>query len=184
MKAHFAMMAAYSRWANARLYAAAKALPDAEYRRNRGAFFGSLHGTLNHLLVADRVWMRRFTGSGPLQTRLDEILFDELPALEAARIAEDERITAYVEGLSEADIAGTLTYRTIVNPADITQPLSPALTHFFNHQTHHRGQAHCLITQSGRERRDALARPDHLSARDGDRTQLKLRDAMQGRIRS
>jgi uncharacterized damage-inducible protein DinB len=148
VKAHFAMMAAYSRWANARLYAAARALPEAEYRRNRGAFFGSLHGTLNHLLVADRVWMRRFTGTGPLQTKLDEILFDELPALEAARIAEDERITAYVEGLSEADIAGTLTYRTIVNPADITQPLSPALAHFFNHQTHHRGQAHCLVTQA------------------------------------
>ena len=148
MKAHFAMMAAYNRWANRRLYGAAKTLPDAEYRRNRGAFFGSLQGTLNHLLVADRIWMRRFTGNGPLQTRLDEILFDELPALAAERIAEDERIKAYVDGLSEADLDGMITFRTIVNPKDVTQPLSPALAHFFNHQTHHRGQAHCLITES------------------------------------
>ena len=148
MKAHFAMMAAYSRWANVRLYAAAKALPEAEYRRNRGAFFGSLHGTLNHLLVADRVWMRRFTGSGPLQTRLDEILFDELPALEAARIRRGRADHGLRRGAERGGYAGTLTYRTIVNPADITQPLSPALAHFFNHQTHHRGQAHCLVTQA------------------------------------
>ena len=85
MKKHFQMFAAYNRWANERLYGAVRALPDAEYRRLRGAFFGSLHGTLNHLLVTDRIWMRRFTGSGPMQTRLDEILFDGLDDLEGAR---------------------------------------------------------------------------------------------------
>ncbi len=149
MQTHFAMFAAYNRWANARLTGAAATLADADYRADRGAFFGSLHGTLNHLLVTDRIWMRRFTGSGPQPTRLDEILFDELAPLAEARRAEDARIVAYVDGLSEADLAGTFTYRTITRPADITQPLAPALAHFFNHQTHHRGQAHTLLTIAG-----------------------------------
>jgi uncharacterized damage-inducible protein DinB len=148
MKSHFTMFAGYNRWANQRLYEAARKLPDAEYRKPRGAFFGSLHGTLNHLLVADRVWMRRFTGSGPIQTKLDEILFEDLAALEAARIAEDARIIAHVESLTEADLAAPFTYRTIVNPTDVTQPRSAALAHFFNHQTHHRGQAHALVTMA------------------------------------
>ncbi len=146
MKDHFAMFAGYNHWANRRLYAAARALPDADYRTPRGAFFGSLHGTLNHLVVADRIWMRRFTGEGPLRTRLDEILFEDLDSLEAARAVEDARIIAYVDGLSEPDLAATFTYRTIVQPKDVTQRLAPALAHFFNHQTHHRGQAHGLVT--------------------------------------
>jgi uncharacterized damage-inducible protein DinB len=148
MKAHFAMLAGYNRWANRRLYAAAGNLSDADYRANRGAFFGSLHGTLNHLLVADRVWMRRFTGDGPVQTRLDEILFEDLAALERARRNEDDRIAAYIDRLSDADLGRSFTYRTITQPADVTQPLAPALAHFFNHQTHHRGQAHALVTMA------------------------------------
>jgi uncharacterized damage-inducible protein DinB len=147
MKAYFAMFAGYNRWANGRLYAAARALPDAEYRKPRGAFFGSVHGTLNHLIVGDRIWLRRFTGDGPVQTRLDEILFEDIDALEAARAVEDERIVRYIDGLTEADLASTITFRTIVRPQEITQPLAPALAHFFNHQTHHRGQAHCLVTE-------------------------------------
>ena len=147
MKTHFAMMAGYNRWANERLYEATRPLPDADYRANRGAFFGSLHGTLNHLLVADRVWMRRFTGGGPIQTQLDEILFEEFAALERARQDMDERIIAYVELLTEADLAGRLDLPHDRQPGDINQPLLPALAHFFNHQTHHRGQAHALVTQ-------------------------------------
>jgi uncharacterized damage-inducible protein DinB len=146
MKAHFEMMAGYNRWANERLYAAAAEIPDADYRADRGAFFGSLHGTLNHLLVGDRIWMRRFTGEGEAPTRLDATLYDDLAALRAARQTEDARIIAYVERLSETDFAGTLRYRTISAPTDMEQYLAPVLLHFFNHQTHHRGQAHCLLT--------------------------------------
>ena len=148
MKSYFVMLAGYNRWANRRLYAAVRALSDADYRADRGAFFGSLHGTLNHLLVADHIWMRRFTGTGPSPTRLDEILFDDLSALERARREEDDRIVTYMGGLTDADLAGTLTYRTIVKPAEVTQPLAPAIAHFFNHQTHHRGQAHALVTMT------------------------------------
>jgi uncharacterized damage-inducible protein DinB len=149
MKPHFLMLAAYNRWANERLYEAAGTLPDADYRAERGAFFGSLHGTLNHLLVGDRIWMGRFTGQASGHTRLDEIAYDGLPALAAARRDEDERIIAYVDSLTEAEIAAPFTYRTIASPADVTQPRRSALSHFFNHQTHHRGQAHCLLTIVG-----------------------------------
>jgi uncharacterized damage-inducible protein DinB len=145
MENPFPMLAAYNSWANRRLYGAAAALSDAEYRADRGAFFKSVHGTLNHLLVGDRIWMKRFTGEGA-PTKLDAILFDDLPSLRAAREAEDARIERYVGGLSDADLAGRIRYRTISNPADIEQPLMPALIHFFNHQTHHRGQVHCLLT--------------------------------------
>ena len=149
MKSHFAMFALYNRWANQRLYAAAKALSDADYRTDRGAFFGSMHGTLNHILVADQTWMRRFTGTGPTHARLDAILHEDFAALSKARAAEDDRIVGFIEGLSEHDLAGSFSYVTITNPTSVTQPLEPALAHFFNHQTHHRGQAHAILTSIG-----------------------------------
>lgn len=147
MKELFTMLGAYNAWANRRVYAAATALPEADYRRDAGAFFGSLHATLNHLLVGDRIWMRRFTGEGPQPDRLDAILHDDLPGLRSAREAEDARIEAYVTGLDETTLAGRFRYRTVVRPTEVEQPLAPALLHFFNHQTHHRGQAHALLTR-------------------------------------
>ena len=88
MQSPFPMMAAYNAWANRRLYDAAAALPDADYRADRGAFFKSVHGTLNHLLVADRIWMRRFTGEGEHPNRLDAILFEDFAELRRAREAD------------------------------------------------------------------------------------------------
>jgi uncharacterized damage-inducible protein DinB len=146
MTARYRMFAAYNRWANARLYAVASLLPDADYRADRGAFFKSVHGTLNHLLVGDRIWMRRFTGSGEMPDRLDAILHDDLASLWAARQAEDQRIIDYIEGLTPADLEKPFRFRTVVQPKLVEQDLAPALDHFFNHQTHHRGQLHCLIT--------------------------------------
>jgi uncharacterized damage-inducible protein DinB len=147
MKSLFEMMAAYNTWANERLYDAVARLPDAEYRADRGAFFGSIHGTLNHILIGDRIWMHVFTGEGVKPRRLDAILYDDWNGLRAARRAEDERITAYVAALSERDLAGTVRYRPLRSPVDIEQYLAPVLIHFFNHQTHHRGQVHCLLTE-------------------------------------
>jgi uncharacterized damage-inducible protein DinB len=146
MKPHIAMLAAYNAWANTRLYDAAAALPDADYRADRGAFFKSVHGTLNHLLVTDRIWMKRITGEGEVPSRLDAILFEDFGALRVAREQEDDRILRYAENLSEADLAGRIRYSTISNPMTIEQPLVSALLHVFNHQTHHRGQVHCLLT--------------------------------------
>ena len=142
----FRMLATYNEWANGRLYEAAAQLPDADYRADRGAFFKSVHGTLNHLLGTDRIWMRRFTGEGEAPSRLDAILFEEFGALRQARAAEDRRIIAYVDALSEEALAGRFRYRRASTPEEYERPLGPALLHLFNHQTHHRGQVHGLLT--------------------------------------
>ncbi len=117
MKTRYRMFAGYNAWCNARLYAAAATLSDVDYRADRGAFFKSLHGTLNHLLVGDRIWMQRFTGTGELPASLDAILFEDFAQLRAARIAEDARIADYIDGLSEADLVGSIRYRTIAPTA-------------------------------------------------------------------
>ena len=146
MKSRYRMFAGYNAWCNERLYTAAAKLSGADYHADRGAFFKSVHGTLNHLLVGDRIWMQRFTGAGELPASLDAILYDDFPALRAARRAEDASISRYVESLGEDDLGCKIRYRTFSNPAEIEQVLSPALDHFFNHQTHHRGQAHALLS--------------------------------------
>lgn len=147
MKQHYRMFAAYNSWANRELYrAAAEGLSDEALRRDTGAFFGSLLGTLNHILVADRIWLWRFTGEGEAPARLDAILHDDLPSLTAARQDEDERIRRFVDGLSEEALAGTFTYTTVSDKRTVTQRLAPALAHLFNHQTHHRGQAHGILS--------------------------------------
>ncbi len=146
MKAHFDTFARYNEWANRRLYAAAAELSDIQYRSDRGAFFRSMHGTLNHLLATDRIWMQRITGTGDAPDRLDAILFEDLPGLRRAREAEDRRIVDHVTALSEADLLGVIRYRRVTTPDLFEQKLAPALAHLFNHQTHHRGQAHAILT--------------------------------------
>jgi uncharacterized damage-inducible protein DinB len=140
------MFARYNGWANDRVYAAAAELSPHKFTEDRGAFFGSMMGTLNHLLVTDRIWLRRFTGEGPSPTALNVILHKDLPTLRAERTKEDARIIAYIEGLSDAALAKTFSYQPITTPRIITQKLGPTLSHLFNHQTHHRGQAHAILT--------------------------------------
>lgn len=143
---HYRMFAGYNAWANARLYAVAATLPAADFQADRGAFFGSLQGTLNHLLATDLIWMRRFTGSGSAPDRLDAVVHEDLPALWAARQAEDARIVRYVQSLDDAALAGSIRYQRVSSPHIHVQALAPALAHWFNHQTHHRGQAHAILT--------------------------------------
>ena len=145
---HLRIMALYNRWADRRLHAEAARLPDTLYRQPAGAFFGSLHGTLNHLLVTNRIWMTRLDGRGEAPTRLNAILFEDLAPLQAAAAAEDERIIRFVDALSEADLDADFTYAT-ASGAPQRQPRWQALVHLFNHQTHHRGQAHAILTRLG-----------------------------------
>ncbi len=151
MHARYVMLAAYNRWANRRLYAAAAGLSPQDYTADRGAFFRSMHGTLNHLLATDRIWMKRFTGEGDAPDRLDAIIAEDRETLTGLREAEDQRIVDYVAGLTEADLTGSVRYRTVTAPRTVEQHLAPALDHLFNHQTHHRGQAHAILTGLGRE---------------------------------
>jgi uncharacterized damage-inducible protein DinB len=146
LAAHYRMFGHYNAWANGRLYDAAARLSTEQYRADRGAFFKSVHGTLNHLLATDRIWMRRFTGEGDAPTRLDAILYESFDELRAARQAQDRRIIGFVDGLDNGRLAGTIKYRRVSSPAEFEQPLAPALAHWFNHQTHHRGQVHSLLT--------------------------------------
>ena len=144
--AHFRTFGHYNEWANARLYDAVATLSPEQFGADRGAFFKSLKGTLNHLLATDRIWQKRFTGEGEAPDRLDAILFDRFDELRAARIAEDARIVRYVDGLDEDRIAGMIRYRRVSSPEEFEQALAPALAHWFNHQTHHRGQVHAVLT--------------------------------------
>ncbi|MDW6021282.1 DinB family protein [Mesorhizobium sp. BAC0120] len=150
MKQHFQMFAAYNKWANGRIYDAAAELSADEFERDMGAFFRSMLGTLNHLLVADRVWMKRFTGEGDAPAALDAILFRDFAKLRAAREAEDQRILKWVGSLKEKDISGRFTYTRLSDMSTHSQRLAPALDHVFNHQAHHRGQAHMILTALGR----------------------------------
>jgi uncharacterized damage-inducible protein DinB len=152
MTAHqFRQLAAYNRWANARLYAAALALSDQGYRLHIGVFFGGLHGTLNHLLLTDRLWLKRLTGEGDHPNRLDAILYEDRVELTRARIAEDDRLVAVVDKFDTAALANLRSYRTTSGMPQ-SQVLSDILLHLFNHQTHHRGQAHaCLSILTGGE---------------------------------
>jgi uncharacterized damage-inducible protein DinB len=149
MKQHFMMFAAYNSWANQRIYEAAANLTEEELRRDVGAFFKSVLGTLNHLVVADRIWLKRFTGEGDAPSQLDAILFDDFDKLRAARQAEDARIVAWISSLSDQALAGRFSYMTVTDMRTISQRLAPALAHFFNHQTHHRGQVHMALTALG-----------------------------------
>src|SRR4051812_30026163 len=147
---HFRMLALYNQWANARLYASAGQIAPEALAANRGAFFGSLLGTLNHLLVTDRGWMARLEGESP-RMRLDEVLHHDFAELRAARMAQDQKLIDYVRRLSEDRLAARLEYATS-SGAPQSQPLHHVLAHLFNHQTHHRGQAHHLVGLSlGRE---------------------------------
>jgi uncharacterized damage-inducible protein DinB len=150
MEQHFMMFAAYNRWANARIYEAASSLSQDELDRNTGAFFKSVLGTLNHILVADRIWLKRFTGQGDAPSSLDATIAQDLPHLHALRIAEDKRIVEWIGGLGAPALAGRFTYMTVTDMRTVSQRLAPALDHFFNHQTHHRGQAHAQLTALGR----------------------------------
>jgi uncharacterized damage-inducible protein DinB len=159
-RAHVRQMADYNQWMNARLYAAAAMLDEAAVQADRGAFFGSLFGTLNHLVVADTLWLKRFathpTGFmalAPLQheptpTALDQRRCDDLPALGAHRAWLDGLICDWAATLTDGDLDTDLAYRNSKGvPA--TRNFFALLMHFFNHQTHHRGQATTLLSQAG-----------------------------------
>ena len=147
----FQQLAAYNRWANARLYGAAIQLSDVSYRLNAGVFFGSLHGTLNHLLLTDRLWLKRLTGQGDHPDRLNAILYDDRADLTQARATEDERLISVIDKYDDTALASLHSYKT-TSGMPHSQVLADILLHLFNHQTHHRGQAHaCLSILTGEE---------------------------------
>ncbi len=154
--AYVRTMAAYNEEMNRRLYAAASRLTDEERRRDRGAFWHSIHGTLNHLLYGDRAWMSRFGVSPPPAVALKESdgLIGDFGALAQARIAADRDIVAWAAQVTDAWLGETLHWHSHSVKRDLSSPRSLLVTHLFNHQTHHRGQAHALVTAAGQDTGD------------------------------
>jgi uncharacterized damage-inducible protein DinB len=143
--------ARYNRWMNRALHDCSAQLTDAQRKEDVGAFFKSIHGTLNHLLLGDSIWMGRFQGPVfvPRTGSLAEEVHADFGELRRAREAMDARILDWAGMLTHEVLAGELRYTSIVNPAPRVMPMALAVTHFFNHQTHHRGQVTTLLMQRG-----------------------------------
>ena len=144
---YFRMCARYNRIANERLYARCAELDDAEYQRQRTGSFGSIHGLLNHLLLGDQIWMARFEGDGRPTPSLATILFDSFPALRSAREKQDAQIESFFGGLDASFLDRVFCYTNNQN-REYAETAPVAVGHFFNHQTHHRGQVHVMLSQT------------------------------------
>jgi uncharacterized damage-inducible protein DinB len=162
MTEQFRQLARYNTWMNEKLYGEAAALDDEARKRDLGAFFGSLHGTLAHILWADRIWLWRFTQDADVGMSRDrdgnaipigmhdQVLYEDFADLRRERAKTDAHIERWVDGLDDARLAGSFSYKNM-SGAVREHPLWMAVTHFFNHETHHRGQATTLLKQLGRD---------------------------------
>jgi uncharacterized damage-inducible protein DinB len=148
-------MALYNRWQNENLYGTADGLTDEERHRERGAFFGSIHRTMCHLLWADQTWMSRFRGT-PLPAPLAELTaqYRDWTSLKSRRRDFDAEIVGWADGVAADWLAGTHSHFSPSLGRQMTEPRWLVVSHFFNHQTHHRGQIHCMLTQAGKKPAD------------------------------
>jgi uncharacterized damage-inducible protein DinB len=150
------LMAAYNAEMNRRIYAAADRLAAAQRTEDRGAFFGSVQGTLSHLMWGDRTWMHRFDGweKPPGGIKDSPSLYPDWAGLKAARVEADAGIEAWAARVDPAWLAGSIGWFSGALGRDVARPTAVLVAHFFNHQTHHRGQAHALLTGLGEQTGD------------------------------
>jgi uncharacterized damage-inducible protein DinB len=163
MLAYLRQLARYNTWMNRKIYASCATLSDEERKRDLRAFFGSIHGTLNHLLLTDRVQLGRFIGAERVRSidpngseiaivSLDQQLYENFDDLRRERDRTDTLIEEWTEHELTADfLDGTMRYRAMSASGEFLVPFWAAVTHFFNHQTHHRGQVTTLLAQLGRD---------------------------------
>lgn len=152
------LLSRYNQWMNDKLYNTAARLPDDELARDRGAFFGSILGTLNHIMVADIIWLQRFSEHPAQHPALDQIrtmtkpqaltqtLINDFSVLNAERRKLDSTIINWCEQLNASDLDHKLAYHNMKGEAAIKN-FGSLMLHFFNHQTHHRGQTTTLLSQ-------------------------------------
>jgi uncharacterized damage-inducible protein DinB len=145
--AYFRMLARYNRIANETLFENLSSLEPPEYFKERPGSFGSIHGLLNHLMLGDQIWMERFQGSGCDTPKLNTVLFDDFSALKPARAKLDGRIEQFFRGVTDEFLQRSFPY---INSRGIAylESAPVAVGHFFNHQTHHRGQVHVMLSQT------------------------------------
>jgi uncharacterized damage-inducible protein DinB len=162
LKDHFELLSIYNQWMNSKIYESASSLFATDLTKDRGAFFGSILGTLNHIIVGDTIWLKRFSTHpscvGSLQqvanlpnpTSLSQIVFEDIARLSEHRAWLDRQIIGWVAGLTEGDLNFVLSYHNTKGvPAN--KRYSSLVLHFFNHQAHHRGQVSALLSQAGAE---------------------------------
>ncbi len=145
------MMSRYNTWQNRNLYDAADGLSEESRQQDRGAFFGGIHRTLSHLLWADHVWMSRFDRWEPPRVKLAESpgWIDDWSELRSKRRISDARIARWAAALSDEALEGDLAWTSGAEGRDVVRPRAMVVQHFFNHQTHHRGQVHAMLTAAG-----------------------------------
>lgn len=166
LPSHYRAFARYNRWMNEKLYALSATLSEQERKRDMGAFFRSIHGTMNHLLLTDRVQLGRFTSDpditsllrtldaagNPIPIRsLDQELYANFETLRRERAKTDLAIERWTGGLTIESLSGSLKYRAMLDGRDYEHPRWWAISHFFNHQSHHRGQITTLLKQLGKD---------------------------------
>jgi len=145
-------MADYNRWQNENIYQSANTLDDQARRENRGAFFGSIHATLNHVLWGDQIWMARFAGTPePSAPSIGESVgqYDDWAQLSAARLDFDQTIIKWATDVAPSFLAGELSWYSGAVKREVRRPVAMLVVHMFNHQTHHRGQVHGMLTAAG-----------------------------------
>jgi len=145
-------MARYNAWQNQSVFAAADTLDDEARNMDRGAFFKSIHGTLSHLLWGDQIWMHRFSGSpAPAVSSIEASpdMTGDWAELKQRRTAMDQAISTWAQSLDPEWLKDDLTWFSGAAKREVSKPAGFLVTHFFNHQTHHRGQVHAMLTAAG-----------------------------------
>jgi uncharacterized damage-inducible protein DinB len=150
-KTGFELMARYNQWMNEKIYAVCADIPDAARRKDLGAFFKSIHGTLNHLMYGDKAWMNRFTGQSIENLSMDKELYSDFDKLRKERERMDRDIIEWSRRLQPDWLAADFEFTSKVDNKPRTMPAWALVMHMFNHQTHHRGQVTTLIKQLGHE---------------------------------
>ena len=149
VKSYACGMAAYNRWMNEKIYACAAQLTDEVRKRDMGAFFGSIHGTLNHIYIGDEAWMQRLNGEPVSMKSPAEERYADFDELRSARQQLDDRIDRWADSLTDEFADSMFKFRSVTYQRDIELPAWAAITQVFNHQTHHRGQVTTLLKQLG-----------------------------------
>lgn len=151
IKESFEFLSKYNMWANDKLFSTCAQLQAVDLSKDRGAYFGSILNTLNHILVADRLWLSRFNHESTGDVDLGALLYSDFRSLWEARKSEDEKILAFIMTKEESDLANGVFSYMDTRGFSLEAEYHKALIHFFNHQTHHRGQVHAMLSQGGYE---------------------------------
>ncbi len=148
---HFRHLSDYNRWMNQQLFSVCQEIPDSIRKEDKGAFFRSIHGTLNHLLLVDLIWLTRFQEQPFEFESLEQELYQDFDTLRSERQIADDEIDSWINSLTEEQLAEPFKFHSVIKKRECVYPLGHMVMYFFTHQIHHRGQVTTLIKQVGYE---------------------------------